>query len=169
MFKKPAKGKTVATSKSTPLPQTTSNAIISRDGSQSQSVQASAIGSTEPEENPTDDNINMPSSHTGGSGDEDREAGEDPLITALKKKLRSTRSPVWDEFERDCKVRYNSKKNAREAVVLGTCHHCKKIVDAGSLSGTTRLSNHLKICRDRPQNKAGQQQIATSLKTAGNT
>ncbi|KAI3900304.1 hypothetical protein MKW92_010684, partial [Papaver armeniacum] len=72
MFKKPAKGKTVATSKSTPLPQSQSNAVISRDGSQSQSVQASTIGSTpgfsdtrrlpEPEEKPADDN--MPSSHT---------------------------------------------------------------------------------------------------------
>ncbi|KAI3850314.1 hypothetical protein MKW92_036124, partial [Papaver armeniacum] len=79
MFKKPAKGKTIATSKSTPLPQSQSNAVVSRDGSQSQSVQASAIGSTpgisdtrrlpEPEENPADDNIS--GSHTD---DEDGEA-----------------------------------------------------------------------------------------------
>ncbi|KAI3891984.1 hypothetical protein MKW92_017524, partial [Papaver armeniacum] len=81
MFKKPSKGKTVATSKSTPLPQSQSNAVVSRDGSQSQSVQASAIGSTpgisdtrsrrlpEPEENPADDNIS--GSHTD---DEDGEA-----------------------------------------------------------------------------------------------
>ncbi|KAI3912965.1 hypothetical protein MKW92_019118, partial [Papaver armeniacum] len=78
MFKKPAKGKTVATSKSTPLPQSQSNVVVSRDGSQSQSVQALAIGSTpgtsdimrlpEPEKNPADDN--MPCSHTD---DEDGE------------------------------------------------------------------------------------------------
>lgn len=174
MFKKPGKRKTVATSKSTSLPQFQSNDIISMDGSQSQSesVQASAIGSThgtsdtrtlpEPEENPADDT--MPSSN---KDDENREADEDPLVTSLKKRLRTTRSPVWDEFERDVEVRCN-KKHVREAVVLGTCNHCKKVIDAGSQTGTTRLSNHLKTCRERPQNKAGQQQITASLKTAGN-
>ena len=33
--------------------------------------------------------------------------------------------------------------------MIGTCHHCKRAVDADSGSGTSRLSNHLKACPKR--------------------
>ncbi|RZC57196.1 hypothetical protein C5167_004500 [Papaver somniferum] len=91
-----------------------------------------------------------------------------PLVIALLKKLRTTRSPSWDEFTRKIIVEPDKDNPVKEVVVLmGECHHCKKLVPDCSEQGTTRLAQHLRICPQKPQNNPGQMKITTAVKKAG--
>lgn len=86
---------------------------------------------------------------------------EDPLIAATKKKLRTTRSKVWDEFERIVQKKKGvDGKELEETEILGKCDHCSKLIQAKSANGTSCLKAHLKTCKERPQNKVGQRKLA---------
>lgn len=97
---------------------------------------------------------------------EEQEVEEDLDVAETKKKLRTTRSDVWLEFNR-LVIKKVGPDGKEVSTIIGKCKHCFKRIDAPSSNGTSGLRSHLRTCKTKPENQPGQRKI-TSIKT-GNT